>query len=147
MPSTAPPIGYVKRSTWLGVAVGWSAHLGLSALVPLLFIVAARSWLLASGAREFWTENTSNASSLGWQVEQAGIFVGSVLAGLLGAYVAPRRSWSLLAALAILCLVGKAFEQLPSPNSMAVMFVWHLAPVLGVAAGIVIVWLSRPRGA
>jgi hypothetical protein len=130
-----------RRSFWLGVLVGWLAQLGLTTLLPIVAIVAGQTWAMANGGMEVgWVDQTQRAMLFGWLVIQLVVFGGSVVAGAVGAYLAPRRSWAIPLALVSLSLLASAFQQLPWPRSTEALLIWMLGPCVGLLTGIAIVW-------
>jgi hypothetical protein len=119
-----------RRPIWLGIAVGWLAQLGLKTLLPIVVLVGL----------SYWQRDPS------WYLVQAAIFFGSVLAGVLAARLARKRSLLLPIALVVLSLLSTAFEQFPMPLSATVLSIWAAGPCLGLVAGIWLAW-RRPRAA
>jgi hypothetical protein len=136
-----------RRAIWLGVLVGWLAQLGLTTLLPIVAIVAGRTWGMATGVEGGWVDQTQRAMLFGWLVIQLVVFGGSVVAGAIGAYLAPRRSWAVPLALVLLSLLASVFQQLPSPRSTEALLIWMLGPCVGLLTGVAIVWrLGRNKG-
>jgi len=129
-----------NRSIWLGIAVGWLAQLGLTALLPLIVLVAIRYWSLSSDNPSLWLENPDDSSHPVWYALQASICVGSILAGSLAARLAPHRSLALPIGLVALSLIATAFEQFPRHLSTTVIIIWTGGPCVGLVIG---VWLGR----
>jgi hypothetical protein len=129
-----------KRSVWFSVLVGWLAQLGLTMLLPIVAIVVGQTWAMATGVEVGWVDETSRAMLFGWLVIQWVVFGGSVIAGAVGAYLAPRRSWAVPLALVLLSLLASVFQQLPWPRSTEALLIWMLGPCVGLLTGITIVW-------
>jgi hypothetical protein len=140
MESKSPVTKTERRSVWLGVLVGWLAQLGLTTLLPIVTIVAGQTWAMATGVEVGWVDQTQRAMLVGWLVIQLVVFGGSVVAGAVGAYLAPRRSWAVPLALVLLSLLASVFQQLPWPRSTEALLIWMLGPCVGSLTGIAIVW-------
>ncbi len=130
----------LKRSIWLGIAVGWLAQLGLKAILPFVVLVGVRFWSLETESPSLWLEDPGNSSHPVWYALQASVFVGSALAGSLAAMLAPHRSFVVPVVLVVLSLLATAFEQFPGHFSSIVAFVWAGGPCVGLVFGI---WLTR----
>jgi hypothetical protein len=150
MPHALPPKSAAPRSSrsvWLGVVVGWLAQLGLSTFLPIVAVVAGRTWAVAVGAEDSWAEHTLRSNQAGWLVVQAVTLLGSVVAGAVGAAVALRKSWVLPVALVLLSLASTFFQQLPRPMSPVAVALWGAGPCVGLLVGVALVWLARRRDA
>ena len=109
MLATSSSRQFVRRSLLLAIAVGLLAQLALSTILPIIGEVAGRSWAMAVGATDSWAEHTGDATSFGWQVIQAILFIGSLIAGGLAAYLAPRRPWLVALVLVFSIRLGAAY--------------------------------------
>jgi hypothetical protein len=128
----------MKRRLSLAIFIGWLCQLGLSALLPDMAIIAGRAVSMMIGSDYSWADHTHDSRLPGWHVVQGAIFVASALAGFLAAYLAPRKTFRLGAALIFLMLLGNFFEQLPMPPSPLIVLEWMLGPCLGIVLGLLI---------
>jgi hypothetical protein len=137
--------GAFKKSLWLGIAVGSLAHLGLRSILPVIVLTGIRYWSLATDNEALWLENPANSGHPVWYALQASVFAGSVVAGILGAYLAPPRALSLLLTLVVVSLIVTAFEQIPNPLSTTVQLVWSGGPCAGLILGVLLIWHGKPQ--
>jgi hypothetical protein len=128
----------MKRTVWLGIAVGWLTQLGLKTILPIMVLLAIRMWSLATDNKAAWIENPDDAGRSAWYVVQASIFFGSILAGMLAGRLSPRRSVVVPAALVLLSLLVTVFEQFPRPISPLVTVIWVGGPCVGLLVGVLI---------
>jgi hypothetical protein len=133
--------GFIKRSVWLGVFVGWLAQFGLKTILPILVLVGVRFFSLETENKSLWLEEPSDSSHPVWYMLQASIFGASVLAGWLAAFLSPRKSLIVPMALVVLSLVATGFEQFPRPMSTTVMLIWAVGPCVGLVLGWLLVRL------
>jgi hypothetical protein len=133
----------VKRSVLLGLSVGALAQLGLRTLLPTFVLVAVRLISLNIENDALWLESPGDSTHPLWYALQASVFVGSVIAGAIGAYLAPGRSLIVPFGLVVLSLLTTAFEQFPSPLSMPVLLAWTAGPCFGLVCGVLLVWHLR----
>ena len=126
----------MKRRLSLAILIGCLCQLGLSALLPDIAVVAGRAVSMTIGADYSWADHTRDSRLPGWHVVQGAIIVASALAGFLAAYLAPRKTFRLGAALVFLVLLGIFFEQLPMPPRPLIVLEWILGPCLGIVLGL-----------
>ena len=137
----------VSKSVWLGITVGALAQISLKMLLPFLVLVAVRYVSLETENKALWLEEPTDSSHPVWYALQAAIFAGSVMAGALAAFLAPRKALTVPTTLVILSLVATGFEQFPSNHSSGVLLVWSGGPCVGLVLGILLVWLVARRDA
>ena len=130
----------VKKSAWLGLSVGALTQLGLRTLLPAAVLVTLRLVSLNTENQALWLENPSDSSHPVWYALQASVFVGSIVAGVVGAYLAPRGSLIVPIGLVLLSLVATGFEQFPRPMSPAVLLAWAAGPCVGLICGALLAW-------
>ena len=123
MSDSPPTKALLGHSVWLGIVVGWLSQLGLKTLLPLVVLVGVRLLSLETENESLWLEHPGGSSHPFWYALQASIFIGSIIAGMLAALLAPRRAIVVPIALVILSLLATAFEQFPRPLSVTVGFV------------------------
>jgi hypothetical protein len=129
---------------WLAVAVGWLVQLGLKTLLPIVVLVAVRSWSLQTNDQAMGLDNPDDSSYPIWYAMQGAVFIGSVIAGGFAAMLAPRRPVMVSIALVILSLVATAFEQFPRPLTTTVVWIWTVGPCAGLVVGVLLGrWLTR----
>jgi hypothetical protein len=127
-----------RQSVWLGIAVGFLAQLGLKTFLPMIVLVATRSWSQAMDNPSLWLEDPGNSRHSVWYAMQASVFAGSLVAGTVAAMLVSRRSVALPVALVILSLLAIAFEQFPQPLTTSVNFIWTGGPCFGVFFGVLL---------
>lgn len=126
----------IKRSNWLGIAVGSLVHLGLKAVLPAFVLAGFGLLSMAMDIPFIWLDNVDDTRYPPWIALQAAIFVGSILAGGLATFLAPRKSLAVPAALVILSLLTSAFEQFPRYGSSSAMLIWQGGPCIGLVLGV-----------
>jgi len=110
----------LKPSIWPAAVLGWLVQLVLKTVLPL--------GVLATGI--------GNGGPSVWYAQQAAIFVGSLLAGVIAARIARGRPLALALALLGLSLATTFFEQFPATLTPWVALVWAGGPCLGLLLGI-----------
>jgi hypothetical protein len=133
----------IKRSIWLGIAVGWLVQIGLKTILPNVVLIGARFWSLEAESRSLWLENPSDSSHPVWYALQTTVFIGSIFAGGLAARLAPRGSLAVPITLVGLSLLTTGFEQFPGPLSAeplssTVVFIWAGGPCVGLVVGVLL---------
>jgi len=136
-----PATALLKRSIWLGIAVGWLSQLGLKTILPIVVLVGIRFWSLETESKSLWLEESGDSTHPVWYALQASVFLGSVIAGALAAMLSPRNSLTVPTALVVLSLLATGFEQFPRPLSHTVMLVWAVGPCVGLILGWLLVRL------
>jgi hypothetical protein len=132
------------RSVWLGIAVGFLAQLGVKTLLPMIVLVATRSWSQAMDNPSLWLEYPDNTRHPVWYAMQASVFAGSILAGTVASMLVSRRSLALPFALVTLSLIATGFEQFPQPFTASVNFIWTGGPCFGLLLGVFLDrWLTQ----
>ena len=137
----------MKPNLGVAVFVGWMTQLGLSALLPGVAIVIGRGISMASGGDGSWGEHANQPHESGWHLTQAMIFLGAFIAGYLAGRLVPRRIAMSAAALFLLVILGKFFEQFPMPPTVFALIEWGLAPSVGIVVGSATAWLATRRQA
>lgn len=131
------------RSVWLGIAVGFLAHLGLKTLLPMIVLIATRYWSLAMDNPSLWLEYPDNSGHSVWYALQASVFVGAIFSGTVAAMLVSNRSFALPVALITLSLIATGFEQFPQPYTASVIVIWTGAPCVGLLLGVLLGrWLT-----
>lgn len=135
MPERSQKLAILKRSIWLGIAVGWLVQIALKTVLPTVVLIGIRFWSLQTESDSLWLENPGDSSHPVWYALQATVFIGSIFAGGLASMLAPRRSLVVPITLVVLSLLTTGFEQLPSPLSGSVLFIWAGGPCVGLVVG------------
>jgi hypothetical protein len=134
-----------KRSVWLGVLVGLLTQMALKIILPMLVFMGLNVLSVATGSDAIYEPEARSTLEPAWLIQQAAIFGGSILAGVLAALVSPPRAVAVPVALALLSLLATFFEQLPMPLSGPHIALWSIAPCLGVLLGVLAMRLHWRR--
>lgn len=111
----------LKPSIWPAAALGWLVQLVLKTILPLGVLAAV---------------GVGDGGPSVWYAQQAAIFLGSLLAGVIAARIAKGRPLALALALLGLSLATTFFEQLPATLTPWMALVWAGGPCLGLLVGI-----------
>ena len=133
LPDSIPSRG---RTVWFGIAVGFLAQLGLRTLLPMMVLFATRTWSQMMDSPSLWMEYPDDSRHPVWYALQASVCAGSILAGIVAAILAPRRSLALPVGLVTLSLIANAFEQFPRPLTTLVNLIWTAGPCVGLLIGV-----------
>jgi len=125
-----------REKIWLGLTVGWLTQLGLKTFVPIVALTGIRFWSFETDNHSLWMENPGDSTHPVWYALQTTVFLSSLCAGALGAYLSQGRYWTLALGLTILSLMATFFEQFPIPPSTIALWVWAGGPCLGVVTGV-----------
>ena len=137
-----------REKIWLGLTVGWLTQLGLKTFVPIVALIGIRFYSFETNNPTLWMENPGDSTHPVWYALQTTVFLSSLCAGALGAYLSQGRYWMLALGLTILSLMTTFFEQFPIPPSTIALWFWAGGPCLGVVAGVGVFGLfhkTKPR--
>jgi len=133
-------LGTRRRATWLGIVTGLATKFFVSFLLIALTILLSQKSAAELSASHTTAESPLYPGSSDWFVLQAINIASSILGGIIGARMAPRKSLVVPAVLVTLVLAFTWIASAPATESLSLLALWALGAPLGFAVGVLVYW-------
>ncbi|MFH7041760.1 hypothetical protein ABT392_05510 [Paucibacter sp. JuS9] len=134
------------RGLWLGGIAAAVSLIGVYALFTGSIALADRFWSAVMDSPAGWSAYLYSSRNTAWTIFYPVCFVISLLAGMVGAWFGPRRSFAMLALLVAVALFLLAYWiPLPVPFMLApvLLLAWVAVWVFGLCAGVLLQWRNE----